>query len=136
MGTQAQAVTPSPQMIEQFKQLPKSEQERLARQYGIEPSMITGASPAASVVENPTVVTPRTENGNSVVDQSEDDKLNQATKTEAKVEAIESKKENELKRFGYDLFAGSPSTFARFRCASARRIYDGPWWYLKRATFW
>ena len=37
MCTQAQALTPSPQMIEQFKQLPKSEQERLARQYGIDP---------------------------------------------------------------------------------------------------
>lgn len=111
MGAQAQAITPSPQMIEQFKQLPKSEQERLARQYGIDPSMITGTSTTATVVENPTVVTPRAAT-NNVVDQSEDDKLNQATKTEAKVEAIEDRKENQLKRFGYDLFAGSPSTFA------------------------
>ena len=111
MGAQAQAVTPSPQMIEQFKQLPKSEQERLARQYGIDPSMITGASATSTVIENPVVVTPRAAT-NNVVDQSEDDKLNQATKTEAKVEAIEDKKVNQLKRFGYDLFAGSPSTFA------------------------
>lgn len=111
MGAQANAITPSPQMIEQFKALPKSEQERLARQYGVDPSMITGGSAVQTVVENPTVVTPRAAN-NDVVDQSESDQLNQATKSEAKVEAIEEKKENQLKRFGYDLFAGSPSTFA------------------------
>ncbi|MCL1090112.1 SLBB domain-containing protein [Shewanella profunda] len=117
MGAQAQAVTPSPQMIEQFKQLPKSEQERLARQYGVDPSMITGAAATATVVENPTVVTPRstdsnTDGNNNVVDQSESEQFNQATKSEAKVEEIEEKKEDQLKRFGYDLFAGSPSTFA------------------------
>ncbi|MGE6382274.1 SLBB domain-containing protein [Shewanella baltica] len=111
MGAQANAITPSPQMIEQFKALPKSEQERLARQYGVDPSMITGADATATVVENPTVVTPRATK-NDVVDQSESDQLNQATKSEAKVEAIEDNKENQLKRFGYDLFAGSPSTFA------------------------
>lgn len=111
MGAQAQAVTPSPQMIEQFKQLPKAEQERLARQYGIDPASITGTAAKVTTVENPSVVTPRAAT-NNVIDQSEDDKLNQATKTEAKVEAIEEKKENQLTRFGYDLFAGSPSTFA------------------------
>ena len=31
MCTQAQALTPSPQMIEQFKQLPKAEQQRLRK---------------------------------------------------------------------------------------------------------
>ncbi|MGZ0787783.1 polysaccharide biosynthesis/export family protein, partial [Pseudomonas saponiphila] len=97
--------------IEQFKALPKSEQERLARQYGVDPSIITGGSAAQPVVENPTVVTPRAAN-NDVVDQSDNDQLNQATKSADKVEAIEDKKENQLKRFGYDLFAGSPSTFA------------------------
>lgn len=112
MGAQANAITPSPQMIEQFKALPKSEQERLARQYGVDPSMITGGSAAQPVVENPTVVTPRAANNNDVVDQSESDLLNQATKSADKVEALEDKKENQLKRFGYDLFAGSPSTFA------------------------
>ena len=30
----AQSATPSPAMIEQFKKLPRAEQERLARQYG------------------------------------------------------------------------------------------------------
>jgi polysaccharide export outer membrane protein len=111
LSTPTQAVTPSPQMIEQFKQLPKSEQERLARQYGVDPAMLSGGQGAAAQIENPQVVTQRSV-ANKVVDQSEDDKLNQATKTEAKVNAIQDKKEQQLKRFGYDLFAGSPSTFA------------------------
>ncbi|WP_028765182.1 SLBB domain-containing protein [Shewanella colwelliana] len=112
MGTQAQAITPSPQMIEQFKQLPKSEQERLARQYGVDPSMIsTGLGQNSAPLENPEVVTPR-KIENKVVDQSEDDEVVQSTKSEAKVESLEEKKISELKRFGYDLFAGSPTTFA------------------------
>ncbi|MCS6113313.1 SLBB domain-containing protein [Shewanella baltica] len=113
MGAQAHAITPSPQMIEQFKALPKSEQERLARQYGVDPSMITGGSVTSTVVENPTVVTPRnTSKSNAVIDQSSDEKLNQSTKTVDKVTELEDKKEKQLEHFGYDLFAGSPSTFA------------------------
>ncbi|MBE8167173.1 MAG: hypothetical protein HAW66_02230, partial [Shewanella sp.] len=34
-GFQANAITPTPQMLEQFKNLPKSEQEKLAKQYGV-----------------------------------------------------------------------------------------------------
>lgn len=115
---QAQAVTPSPQMIEQFKQLPKSEQERIAKQYGIDPSMLSGSTNGQAQVTNPQIVTPRdtdskTEsNHDRVVDQSEDEKTNQATKTIAKTEAIDDQKQTQLKRFGYDLFAGSPTTFA------------------------
>ena len=112
MGTQAQAITPSPQMIEQFKQLPKSEQERLARQYGIDPSVISGMGANTNApVENPTIVTPRNAE-NPVIDQSEDDKVIQSTKSEVRIEALEDKKVNQLKRFGYELFAGSPTTFA------------------------
>ena len=44
LTTQANAVTPTPQMIEQFKQLPKSEQERVARQYGLDSSMLSGSA--------------------------------------------------------------------------------------------
>lgn len=42
LSSQVQAITPSPQMIEQFMTLPKAEQERLAQQYGIDPSMLSG----------------------------------------------------------------------------------------------
>ena len=109
-STQVQAVTPSPQMIEQFKQLPKSEQERIAKQYGIDPSMLS-TSATATKIENPQVVESRS-TVNNVLDQSEDEALTQQTKTAATVDAIESQKEQQLKPFGYDLFAGSPTTFA------------------------
>ena len=109
-STQVQAVTPSPQMIEQFKQLPKSEQERIAKQYGIDPSMLSSSS-TTTTVENPQVVEPRSVQ-NNVLDQSEDEAIIQGTKTTASVEALDNKKEQQLKPFGYDLFAGSPSTFA------------------------
>ncbi|WP_351019017.1 SLBB domain-containing protein [Shewanella sp. AC91-MNA-CIBAN-0169] len=118
LTTQAQAVTPSPQMIEQFKQLPKSEQERIAKQYGIDPSMLSGSTSGQAQVTNPQIVTPRDTNSktesnhDAVVDQSEDEKTNQATKTIAKTETIDDQKQTQLKRFGYDLFAGSPTTFA------------------------
>jgi polysaccharide export outer membrane protein len=111
LGGQAQAVTPSPQMIEQFKQLPKSEQQRIAKQYGIDPSMLAGAGSSAQQIDNPKVVEPRAVQ-NEVLDQSEDEILNQQTKTTAKVDALEDKKQQQLKPFGYDLFAGSPTTFA------------------------
>lgn len=106
----AQAVTPSPQMIEQFKQLPASEQQRIAQQYGIDPSIL-GSSSKTQTISAPSVIEPR-KVVNTVVDQSEDEVLNQATKTEAKTEAVETKKEKQLQRFGYDLFAGEPTTFA------------------------
>jgi protein involved in polysaccharide export with SLBB domain len=112
---QVDAVTISPQMVEQFKNLPKSEQERIAKQYGVDiDSLTSGSATSSTTVDNPEVVTPRSvsSGGMKVLDQTEDEKLNQATKTEAKVEATETKKENQIKRFGYDLFAGAPSTFA------------------------
>lgn len=109
-STQVQAVTPSPQMIEQFKQLPKSEQERIAKQYGIDPSMLS-SSTTTTKIENPQVVDPRSTN-NDVLDQSDDESITQKTKTTATVDALDDKKEQQLKPFGYDLFAGSPTTFA------------------------
>src|SRR5690606_1254887 len=44
----AQAVTPSPAMIEQFKKLPRAEQERLARQYGYNLPRSSGSSSTGS----------------------------------------------------------------------------------------
>lgn len=57
MALPALAVTPSPAMIEQFKQLPKSEQAKLASQYGINLEQINGTSaetaPAVAVPLTP-----------------------------------------------------------------------------------
>lgn len=102
LGAQAQAAMPSPQMIEQFKNLPASEQQRLAKQYGIDPSML-GGSTAQKQIENPQVVAPRAST-NKVIDQS--------TQAKNSLDFQQDSNKNELKRFGYDLFQGEPSTFA------------------------
>ncbi|SQH77503.1 Periplasmic protein involved in polysaccharide export [Shewanella benthica] len=109
LSTQAQAATPSPQMIEQFKKLPASEQQRLAKQYGIDPSMISGGASQQRQLANPQLVNERQqfdENGQAIFDNRNDkDK-------KARLDFDEDKAKAELKRFGYDLFRGEPSTFA------------------------
>jgi polysaccharide export outer membrane protein len=100
--TQAHAVTPTPQMIEQFKQLPKSEQERVARQYGLDPSMLSGSANSSVSVTNPTVVEPRQNHSSQ---QPESEKKNE-------YDFKQDSDKNELKRFGYEMFAGEPTTFA------------------------
>ena len=109
LSTQAQAAMPSPQMIEQFKQLPASEQQRLAKQYGIDPSMISGGASQQRQLANPQLVNERQQfdaNGQPIFDNrnGEDKK--------AKLDFDEDKAKAELKRFGYDLFQGEPTTFA------------------------
>ncbi len=109
---QANAITPSPQMIEQFKQLPKAEQERLARQYGIDPSMLSGRAGGnnSQTMESPNLVNPRTgmQMGNDPMMSMQMQEGDQ--KKELTFE--ESEEKQELKRFGIDLFAGEPTTFA------------------------
>ena len=109
LSTQVQAVTPSPQMIEQFKQLPASEQQRLAKQYGIDPSMISGGASQQRQLENPQLVNERQQfdaSGQAIFDNRN------AAENKSKLDFDEDKAKTELKRFGYDLFQGEPTTFA------------------------
>lgn len=95
------AVTPSPAMIEQFKKLPKAEQQRLAKQYGISPAMLNASNggTAATSLEMPVVVNDR--------------KVADSTEMAAKGKSGISKNSTLLiKRYGYDMFEGAPSTFA------------------------
>ncbi|WP_168195202.1 SLBB domain-containing protein [Shewanella sp. SNU WT4] len=115
MTGQAQAVTPSPQMIEQFKKLPPAEQERVAKQYGIDPSMLNGSGGRANqTMENPNLINARGQ-------QSGNGQFNQADFQQSDIDKKNKKKEfdfeegqdkQELKRFGIELFAGEPTTFA------------------------
>ncbi|USD38660.1 SLBB domain-containing protein [Ferrimonas sp. SCSIO 43195] len=93
---QAAAVSVTPQMMDQFKQLPLAEQRRLAQQYGIDPSMLGGAVTTSQPIAQPEtpVVTPR-----EVTPQPK-----------AEVHGVAPVKG--LKPFGYELFAGQPTTFA------------------------
>lgn len=104
MQVQAQALTPSPQMIEQLKQLPKSEQQRLAKQYGIDLNLLSGSQTQSQIV-NPQAISPREvrpEFLNSTDEKRERSELDFS---------IDSSNLT-LRRFGYEMFAGEPSTFA------------------------
>ncbi|EGR3179031.1 OtnA protein, partial [Vibrio parahaemolyticus] len=86
--------TPTPEQIQMFQNLPADQQQALASKYGI--SIPSGASSQPSSYQNPQVVEQRPVASSA---------------TEAKVNDAE-KDEQGLKRFGLDLFAGSPTTFA------------------------
>ncbi|MEF1297187.1 SLBB domain-containing protein, partial [Vibrio parahaemolyticus] len=88
------AQTPTPEQIQMFQNLPADQQQALASKYGI--SIPSGASSQPSSYPNPQVIEQRPAVSSA---------------TEAKVNDSE-KDEQGLKRFGLDLFAGSPTTFA------------------------
>ncbi|EJN3366892.1 SLBB domain-containing protein [Vibrio parahaemolyticus] len=88
------AQTPTPEQIQMFQNLPADQQQALASKYGI--SIPSGASSQPSSYPNPQVVEQRPVASSA---------------TEVKVTDSE-KEEQGLKRFGLDLFAGSPTTFA------------------------
>ncbi|MCE9680050.1 SLBB domain-containing protein [Shewanella sp. AS1] len=108
IASSAQAITPSPEMIEQFKNLPASEQQRLARQYGIDPALLTGKGTTQSDLANPELVLPRNSDG-----QFENtDKLQGLKNANEELDFAKEQQKKELKRFGYELFQGEPTTFA------------------------
>ncbi|WP_039985652.1 SLBB domain-containing protein [Vibrio owensii] len=88
------AQTPTPEQMQMFQSLPADQQQALASKYGI--SLPSGSSSQPSNYQNPQVIDPRAEVSNA----------NQTDKMDLE------KEDEELKRFGLDLFAGSPTTFA------------------------
>lgn len=94
------AVTPSPAMLEQFKTLPKAQQEKLMKQYGISADMLggTGVGNEVQGLENPTIINQR--------DQKTEHSYNYMNDNVNKEEV------DEIKRYGYDMFEGEPTTFA------------------------
>ncbi|ELS3152731.1 SLBB domain-containing protein [Vibrio parahaemolyticus] len=88
------AQTPTPEQIQMFQNLPADQQQALASKYGI--SIPSGVSSQPSSYQNPQVVEQR-----PVASSATEVKVNDAEKDE-----------QGLKRFGLDLFAGSPTTFA------------------------
>ncbi|MDK9773399.1 SLBB domain-containing protein [Vibrio sp. B181a] len=88
------AQTPTPEQMQMFQSLPSDQQQALASKYGI--SLPSGSSSQPSNYQNPQVIVPRPEVSNA----NQTDTMDLA------------KEDEELKRFGLDLFAGSPTTFA------------------------
>ncbi|ATC85272.1 SLBB domain-containing protein [Pseudoalteromonas arctica] len=91
------AFTPTPSQIEQFKKLPKAQQEALAEQYGVDISTITGTN--------------QSNNQNSTQQQNSIGERTEPEKEELTDEERFKPKTDELKPFGYELFAGEPTTF-------------------------
>ncbi len=97
--TITQALTPSPAQIEQFKKLPRAQQEALARQYGVDLDTIIGGSSNASAnnQEDESTIGERRLNAENAEPQTPEEKFKP--------------KQEELKPFGYDIFAGEPTSF-------------------------
>ncbi len=89
----AAAFTPSPAQIAQFKKLPKAQQQALAKQYGVDISALTGSSASQEETEQAPTIMPR------------------SVDAPAPNEATTPKKQTQIKPFGYDVFAGEPTTF-------------------------
>lgn len=88
------AQTPTPEQMQMFQSLPADQQQALASKYGI--SLPSGSSSQPSNYQNPQLIDPRPEVSNA----------HQTNQMDL------AKEDEQLKRFGLDLFAGSPTTFA------------------------
>ena len=93
--TSVLAQNPTPEQIKMFQNLPADQQKSLADKYGF--SVPSQSANQGSTFQNPQVIQPR--DMNNLTAQNDES----VTKT---------KGDEELKRFGLDLFSGSPSTFA------------------------
>lgn len=109
----AAAISPTPAQIEQFKKLPVEQQKALAKQYGVDLDSVSalGGNSAIPppVVDAPTIPPRDVKPKDTILEQSIGESTKQVTLEEKKVERTVAQK---LEQFGYELFAGSPSTFA------------------------
>jgi len=104
-SSQTFAADISPQQLEQFKKLPPSQQEALAKSMGIDINSLKGQLSSGGSSENASITetfprgTQFDVDGNPI--------------TEEEFEELKELEENdELKPFGYDVFANAPQTFA------------------------
>ena len=106
------AVTPSPAMLAQFQKLPKAEQQRLMKQYGISPQMLNGGSVnrGAQPIETPKIINERV--GSKGFNQQFERDLQRAN----------DEQKTELRRYGYDMFEGEPTTFEIGRASCRERV--------------
>jgi len=103
----------SQQQIEQFKQLPASQQQALAKSMGVDLSLLNLKSLSKKVTSEAIPVTPRQTRQRQPTLETVEAPAVVAEIDQAIVSQFENKKsEVKLKAFGYDLFAGEPSTFS------------------------
>ena len=97
MSYSIQAFNPTPAQIQQFQALPKSQQEMLAKQYGVDISVLTGSSSIEKQESQKKAVPPK--RVNTPEDYSKSKELD--------------REPEELQAFGYSVFAGEPSGFTQ-----------------------
>lgn len=102
------AFTPTASQLEQFKKLPKSQQEALAKQYGVDLSTITGSNQSSNQTQTSQPTIGEREEPQQA-ELSDDERFNP--------------KKDELKPFGYSLFAGEPTTFMPNESAAVPDTY-------------
>ena len=106
---QLHAQQPTAEQLKMFQSLPKAQQAALAKQYGVDLNALQGAGGAPAQISNPNVVIPTAPDSAETV---EEDIVEEAAK-ETTADTKESRNtQMDLQMFGYDLFAGAPTTFA------------------------
>lgn len=106
MAFSAIAQQPTAAQLEQFKRLPKAQQEALAKQYGFDLSRLSGASSANRLQnENVDKLSPQADKNDMLLQQA----LNDLAE---KRKPREEEEKEQLKRFGENLFDANISTFA------------------------
>ncbi|MEE3878797.1 SLBB domain-containing protein [Vibrio sp. YYF0003] len=88
------AQNPTPEQLQMFKSLPVEQQQALASKYGI---TLPSGAPQSTSYENPQVIEQRPQAADMDSEQ---------------FDWLKPDEEQKLKRFGLELFAGSPTTFA------------------------
>ncbi|MFZ5601414.1 MAG: SLBB domain-containing protein [Pseudomonadota bacterium] len=108
----AYAFTPTPEQIEQFRQLPREEQERLARQYGVDLNQLMpagGVQAPAMPADTPNQRKMRGQPDSRTDDQNVVTFPTEDAQEPEQVEATDA--ETALKPYGYDLFSNNATAF-------------------------
>ncbi len=121
VASMAEATAPSPEQLELFKQLPPDQQAKLLEQYGLDASILDDDGAPSRDSSNPESVLPRDP---AVTERHLAPELEGAESPGSGERGIQRAFANflegaqslsvdeTLKPFGYELFAGAPSTFA------------------------
>ena len=104
----ALAFTPTQEQLEQFKKLPKAQQQALAKQYGIDISSLNNVTDKSQSTQS-------LDNTVQAREIDSDSELEQKDRFDPTEEA--------LKPFGYELFSGEPTSFMPTEVASVPGDY-------------
>lgn len=107
LGFSALAQSPTPQQLEQFKKLPRAQQEQLARQMGVNLSDLKRLSSRNSLEEEGEQSNTKTYPRGTLFDEFGNPLSEEDSNMFGEKEGTD-----ELKLYGLELFANSPSTFS------------------------